>query len=808
MAQAKMPQQWPPYPHIPIYLETSDNIGTTRSYRSLSPMPTSPDSRTEKRSIHCLAAASAQFSNIPAHTSPVSPATQFTNLSPIWPIPEPLPAPPPEVAQQRSKRPALRFFPTDRPRIQLATSISRESQPSVEKQCQSPEIQRSDEAKGLGILNRPSSLAMSSISESGGSSPNIAQRIEQRLWRYTSSRSVVKRWLLEIISWSFSALCMGAIVVTLFILKNDRLPKWPQGLTLNAYIAVLSKISGAALILPTSEALGQLKWSWFQGDSKKMWDFEIFDNASRGPWGSFLLLMRTKGRSLAALGAIITLFSLALDPFFQQVVDFPDRWAPMGNSSIPVVNVYKPHFGTDFKNGVPIIQSDQDIEAITQKFLYDNGTQPMQVANGTRPEIPLNCPSSNCTWPVYETLGVCSACEDVSELLTWSCLTTIVDWTPKLNGSGFESTYPNGTMCGYFFNATSEKPVFMSGYMADQRNRSTGDEMLLMRTLPLFSNPSRKPIYGGSYKFKHIRNPIADFFVVSAVNGSESVLKKLPPVALECMLTWCVKRMNSTYYAGAYNEEVIEEFINKTAGPSPLLSSPVTLAGFTGYNQMYTQNVTIEVPGYEASTFGVSNDTAMYTIGIFDNFLPSWTTISSVSPQPILRYKFAGEKLPFWRQTDINPWLGPNNITNHMDRLATALTNGIRSSRNSKQMYGVAYHTEAYVSVRWVWLILPIGLLVLSAVFLISTIVTTAKGGNDVGVWKTSAIATLLYGLPDDMQAKITSSAAKDSDIGTPRAKAKELKVKLLPKKGWRVSGNLFSPMTPKPHSNPPPGWI
>jgi hypothetical protein len=128
------------------------------------------------------------------------------------------------------------------------------------------------------------------------SMPDIAQRIEKRLWQYTFSGNVLKRWLLEIISWTISAVCMGAIVGVLLYLEGDKLPTLPLGLTLNAYIAVLSKIASAALLLPASEALGQLKWSWFQGDSKKMWDFEIFDNASRGPWGSILLLIRTKGR--------------------------------------------------------------------------------------------------------------------------------------------------------------------------------------------------------------------------------------------------------------------------------------------------------------------------------------------------------------------------------------------------------------------------------------------------------------------------------------------------------------------------------
>jgi hypothetical protein len=54
------------------------------------------------------------------------------------------------------------------------------------------------------------------------------------------------------------------------------------------------------------------------------------------------------------------------------------------------------------------------------------------------------------------------------------------------------------------------------------------------------------------------------------------------------------------------------------------------------------------------------------------------------------------------------------------------------------------------------------------------------------------------------MQRKIALSAA----TGTPRAKAKDLRVKML-SRGWRISGSIFSPTTPRLVKNdPPPGWI
>lgn len=119
---------------------------------------------------------------------------------------------------------------------------------------------------------------------------NLAQKIEEKVWQF-SSVGGWRRWVLEVISWIVSAVCFAVVMLILLFYQNKQSPSWPLPQTLN----LISRVASAALILPVSEALGQLKWNWFQ-KSKKMWDFEIFDNASRGPWGSAILLIRTKGR--------------------------------------------------------------------------------------------------------------------------------------------------------------------------------------------------------------------------------------------------------------------------------------------------------------------------------------------------------------------------------------------------------------------------------------------------------------------------------------------------------------------------------
>lgn len=224
------------------------------------------------------------------------------------------------------------------------------------------------------------------------------------------------------------------------------LSKWPIGLTL---ITILSKIASAALILPISEAIGQLKWTWFNGNkSRDAFDFEIFDKASRGAWGSIMLLFRTRAKSLAALGALITVLLLAIDTFFQQVTDLPERWTVHGESSIARSVHYSPVIELAYQSTAgdsPIAQLNQDLRKALSPFLYDkNGTHPIANGDAFQAEIPLNCPTSKCEWPIYETLGVCSACEDISNMLEYACLPMSMDWIRNSTGPSTEVTYPNG----------------------------------------------------------------------------------------------------------------------------------------------------------------------------------------------------------------------------------------------------------------------------------------------------------------------------------------------------------------------------
>jgi hypothetical protein len=215
---------------------------------------------------------------------------------------------------------------------------------------------------------------------------DVPQRLENKLAEFNASRNVFKRWFFEITAWVISALCLCAIVTTYAIVKERPLAELGSILVITN---ILGKVTTAALIIPTTEALGQLKWNWFNR-SNAIWDFEIFDKATRGPWGAVMLLYRTKGRSLASLGAIIILLLLAIDSFLQQTIDLPERWAlqPFVGRLRRTIR-YENTRSQIFSEGLPYSFDDRDVMLATDRFFYGNGTKPLPVGNGTAPEIQI-----------------------------------------------------------------------------------------------------------------------------------------------------------------------------------------------------------------------------------------------------------------------------------------------------------------------------------------------------------------------------------------------------------------------------------
>lgn len=534
-----------------------------------------------------------------------------------------------------------------------------------------------------------------------------------------------------------------------------------------------------------------------------------------------MLLLRTKGKSLAALGAAVTLFALAMDPFFQQVVSFPEQWAIQPqNGSIPRATTYDVYAAGNFlKDETVLMELDQckttilhfthsilsvskAMASTAYHYFYDNGTRPVTGSNGRGigPAIPLACPNSRCTWTEYETLGICNRCEAIQDRLEFRCQNSALDWIqlPVSSDDGSAWIYPNGTACGWFLEA--DEPLLMAGYTTDLGQNYSGT-VLVSRSQPLYDVYTRDPLPGYKAKLNNTRNPLAHVVLVS----NEDVVRTLQnstPIAHECIISWCVKTMQSTLSGGEFTENVTDTVYNHTLEKDPWTTSPVfgDDGKAIGIEFYYGENITIV--GNSGFEYQLSNNTHNNILTIFDDIFPSSYTVANTTnmSDAVLRFQEYITSNSRLRTGMYNPFLF-NNITVHLDDMTTDFTNIMRSAKDSIQMVrGASFDLVSIVDVRWVWLSLPLGLLGFTFIFLVATIIRSSMH-QDVGVWKTSAIATLLYGLPDSIAGKITSV----NDKGTPRANAKRTKLKWLPGTGWRLSqSSAFSPSSLKARHSPP----
>jgi len=106
-----------------------------------------------------------------------------------------------------------------------------------------------------------------------------------------SWKESIMAWRVEVAAWLFSCACTVALVLVLSQYNDKPSPKWHYGLTLNTLTALLVTIARVALSVPIVECISQLKWLWYTSvQTRPMMDFQRFDKASRGLFGSLSFL--------------------------------------------------------------------------------------------------------------------------------------------------------------------------------------------------------------------------------------------------------------------------------------------------------------------------------------------------------------------------------------------------------------------------------------------------------------------------------------------------------------------------------------
>ncbi|KAM6518621.1 hypothetical protein FSOLCH5_007384 [Fusarium solani] len=91
----------------------------------------------------------------------------------------------------------------------------------------------------------------------------------------------------------------------------------------------------------------------------------------------------------------------------------------------------------------------------------------------------------------------------------------------------------------------------------------------------------------------------------------------------------------------------------------------------------------------------------------------------------------------------VSPALGGTaNVTRLMDKMATSMTDYLRSGPNSQTATGQRVEVVTYVTIRWLWFIGPAAIELAALLFALLTIASNRKS-RKVPLWKSSALAVL-----------------------------------------------------------------
>ncbi|KAK9422921.1 hypothetical protein SUNI508_04588 [Seiridium unicorne] len=172
-------------------------------------------------------------------------------------------------------------------------------------------------------------------------------------------------------------------------MNNIPLQSWWLPIQPNSAIAILTTIGKAALTVPAAACISQLKWRHFLLQPRTLADLQLFDEASRGPWGSALLFCRlcSSPQVFVALGfAFVTIVALGIDAVAQQVLSFSLKETPLVNTTIEVgvANSYfsKGFIEEPFHNSVWL----PNVDLLSVQAAIVTG------ASGSLPNLYFNCP--------------------------------------------------------------------------------------------------------------------------------------------------------------------------------------------------------------------------------------------------------------------------------------------------------------------------------------------------------------------------------------------------------------------------------
>ncbi|GKT42999.1 uncharacterized protein ColSpa_03180 [Colletotrichum spaethianum] len=251
-------------------------------------------------------------------------------------------------------------------------------------------------------------------------------------------------------------------------------------------------------------------------------------------------LIRTNASDAVSLGALITVLSLAMDPFIQQITTFESAPAPFGTSNISSRIIFETGVnstdGTVFHQG--FVQAPETFSPHIYQGLYFHG----DLTDTTlRNALQLHPRSSggNVSFGISESLAVCSECANITDILHPP--EKSIDAADYCDEYGFCWLWslPNGVDTGWTRVLVRGTNVLTLKNSDNTSRLDTRDRLTILNLTAIMPGWE-----------------VTSFNENQQPSGAIGIQGQ----AQECMLYWCVNKYESSLSAGIFNETIISSF--------------------------------------------------------------------------------------------------------------------------------------------------------------------------------------------------------------------------------------------------------
>ncbi|KAI8653938.1 hypothetical protein NCS56_01349200 [Fusarium sp. Ph1] len=575
-----------------------------------------------------------------------------------------------------------------------------------------------------------------------------------------SSKSLLGQWIFEIGAIALASAAVAAIVILLINFDGERVFDGPM-ITLNAVISTLSTTSRVCLLAMLASTISQWNWLLFSSKPRRLVDFEYFSAASRGPLGSLrvLLDLRILGGPVVRVGALVTILTIALDPFAQQLVQLQERIkegeARESEASIStadsysrgVVNVplssFEGNEGTfTVKNGSLVTEDNDMLSTVDPDSGMDISIKLSyaDVDRGLKHQVAYNCSTADCEYKPSDSLAVYSRCDDIASSLKKRVarrkklqIAELVKDQESPNGANECTEYylPNGL---YLSNLDGNDDIYSPYQLLYMVMFGTGHQnstiaMTKMDTLiwaQSFITVDKSSLQNGVFEWP-----------------------KVKVVAQECALYYCIKRYKAAVKNGTLEENstTLENHRRIQGSWQIQPDFGIEEEDFPKYaNNSLAWNPA--VASFRRSELLLGDESRNWTIAS-----DSVYSISALMKQTFTKCMETRENCTeeddldpphgFVARRQSNPPIaemlqhGPGDLFEKMARgMSVTIRNGADEGQN---VTGTTFFPVTVYRVAWPWIILHLLATLGSLMFLIATIWSTHKA--KLPAWKSSELA-------------------------------------------------------------------